>query len=251
MTKLLIIDNEAHLRNGLRMLLEAFCPEITSIAEAEGVQSGLEAIKHFKPDIVCLDVEMDDGTGFDLMSQIKDPNFQLIFITAHNKYAIDAFQFSAIDFLLKPVDPEGLQRSISRALQQIKSKDLQMQIDFLLQQMSGKHDYEKRIVLKDISNVYFVKIKDILFCEAEGTYTRFYLFGAEPILVSKNLKEYESILEPIGFIRTHNSYLVNPDKINLFDKSNGGALVLEGGHSIPVSQRKKDFVLHLLENRVL
>ncbi len=247
--KLLIIDNEPNLRTALKALLQAFCPEIALIEMAAGVKSGLEKINNFKPDIVLLDVEMDDGSGFDLMELVPNPSFQLIFVTAHNKYAIEAFKFSAIDYLLKPVDPDALQNSIQKAITQLRSMDMKKQIEFLLQQINGKKDTVKRIVLKDIDNVYFVKVDDILFCEAEGTYTRFYITGANPILVSKNLKEYESILEPLGFIRTHHSYLANPDKIKVFDKTEGGSLFLEGGHSIPVSQRKRETVLSILEGR--
>jgi two-component system LytT family response regulator len=234
--KVLVIDNEPNLRKAIRALLQ-------------GVKSGLDKLKSFQPDIVLLDVEMDDGSGFDLMKQVVHPGFQLIFVTAHNKYAIEAFQFSAIDYLLKPVDPEALQKSIQRAGANIRNKDLGKQLEVLMQQLSGKTEHEKRIVLKDIENIYFVKVTDILYCMAEGTYTKFFFSNNVPILVSKNLKEYESILEPLGFLRTHHSYLANPDKIKVYDKTDGGALILEGGHSIPVSQRKKDFVMQILENR--
>lgn len=247
--KALIIDNETPLRNALRLLLEAFCPEITEKAEADGVRTGLEQIRNFTPDIVFLDVEMEDGTGFDLMQQVGNPSFQLVFVTAHNQYAIDAFKFSAIDYLLKPVDPEALQKSVQKAVGHLRSRNLDRQMEVLMQQLKGKNDPDKRIVLRDFDSIYFVRTGDILFCEADGTYTRFYVTGSEPILVSKNLKEYESILEPLGFIRTHHSFLANPAKIKLYDKSDGGALILEGGHSIPVSQRKKDTVLSILEGR--
>lgn len=247
--KALIIDNEANLRHGLLEMIRQTCPEITSMAEAGGVQEGIKQIRLFRPDIVLLDVEMDDGTGFDLLKQIPDPFFQLIFVTAHNQYAIDAFRFSAIDFLLKPVDADALQISIQRAAGRIRTNNLQEQVQVLLQQLSGISQSDRRIVLRDIDNTWFVKICDILYCEAEGTYTRFYLQEGEPILVSKNLKEYETILEPLGFIRTHHSFLANPSKIKLFDKTDGGMLVLEGGKSIPVSQRKKDWVLSILEKK--
>jgi two-component system, LytTR family, response regulator len=247
--KLLIIDNEANQRTTARAMLSAFCPEADIVEEADGVQTGLLAINRFKPDIVMLDVEMDDGTGFDLMRQITDPAFQLVFVTAHNKYAIDAFKFSAIDYLLKPVDPEALQLCIKKAADRLQARDLGRQIEFLMKQVSGRPDADKRIVLKDVDNVYFVKVTDILFCEAEGTYTKFYFSNGNPILVSKNLKEYETILEPLGFLRTHHSYLANPAKITMYDKTDGGMLILEGGHSVPVSQRKKDTVLSILEGR--
>lgn len=247
--KLLIIDNEPNQRTAINALLKVFCPEITVIEEADGVQTGLQKIKSFHPDIVLLDVEMDDGSGFDLMKQVSQPSFQLIFVTAHNKYAIEAFQFSAIDYLLKPVDPDALQKSIQRAVHNIQSRDLSRQIEFLLHHLNGKHDHDKRIVLKDIENIYFVRISDILYCMAEGTYTKFYLQNSKHVMVSKNLKEYENILEPLGFIRTHHSYLVNPSKIVRFDKSDGGSLVLEDNHTVPLSQRKKDAILKLLESK--
>jgi two-component system, LytTR family, response regulator len=245
--KALIIDNEAHLRSGLEQLLKEFCPSVTTIETAEGVQTGLQKIRIFQPDILILDVEMDDGTGFDLMKQVHDPSFQLIFITAHNQYAIEAFRFSAIDYLLKPVDPEALQLSVLRAEKNLQSKTLQQQVQVLLQQLTGLHQHDKKIVLKDIDNTYFIKVTDILYCEAEGTYTKFFITGNKSILVSKNLKEYESVLEPLGFVRTHHSFLVNPGKIRVFDKRDGGMLILEEGLSVPVSQRKKEYVMQLLE----
>lgn len=247
--KVLLIDNEPNLLTALKALLQAFCPRVTSIATADGVKSGLQMTGSFKPDIVLLDVEMDDGTGFDLMRQIAEPSFQLIFVTAHNKYAIEAFKFSAIDYLLKPIDPDALQNSIQKAEKNIRNHSLQQQVQVLLNQLSGIQNKDKKIVLKDIDNTWFVKVNDILYCEAEGTYTRFFISNAEPILVSKNLKEYEDILEPLGFLRTHHSFLANPDKVRSYDKTEGGALILEGGHAIPVSQRKKDFVMQVLEKR--
>jgi two-component system, LytTR family, response regulator len=247
--KALIIDNETNLRTGLKLLLQTYCNEVTVIEEADGVKSGLEKISSFQPDIILLDVEMDDGTAFDLMKQLSAPTFQLIFVTAHNQYAINAFQFSAIDYLLKPVDPETLQKSIQKASLNVHNNNLQQQIQVLLQQLGGIQNKEKRIVLKDIESTWFIKVCDILFCQAEGTYTKFFLQDNKSILVSKNLKEYEAILEPLGFIRTHHSYLANPDKIKMYDKTDGGALIVEGGYTVPVSQRKKDFVLQLLENR--
>lgn len=245
--KALIVDNEAHLRSGIQQLLTEFCPSVTVIETAEGVQTGLQKIRSFQPDILLLDVEMDDGTGFELMKQVQNPSFQLIFITAHNQYAIEAFRFSAIDYLLKPLDPEALQASVLRAEKNMQSKTLQQQVQVLLQQLTGLNQHEKKIVLKDIDNTYFIKVTDILYCEAEGTYTKFFITGNKSILVSKNLKEYESVLEPLGFVRTHHSFLVNPGKIKVFDKRDGGMLILEEGLSVPVSQRKKDYVMQLLE----
>lgn len=245
--RILIIDNEPELRAGLRELIQLNPGD--QIEEAEGVKSGLERIASFDPDLVFLDIEMDDGTGFDLLRQLDQPGFQLIFTTAHNQYAIQAFKFSAMDYLLKPIDPTELTNSLDKARAAFRKADLNNQLAVLMQQLNIKPVTDRKIVLKDIESTYFVKIADILFCEAGGTYTKFYLDGADPILVSKNLKEYEAILEPHGFLRSHHSYLVNPDKIKMYDKTDGGALVLVSGHSIPVSQRKKEMILQILENR--
>jgi two-component system, LytTR family, response regulator len=247
--KILIIDNEELLRSGLKELINNCSDQLPLIEEADGVASGLQKINQFRPDIVFLDIEMEDGTGFDLLSKIHNPGFQLIFTTAHNQYAIQAFKFSAIDYLLKPIDPEELQKSLNKATANINKSDLSRQLAVMMQQLAAKPEGEKKIVLKDIESTYFIKVNDILFCEAEGTYTKFYFTNNDPILVSKNLKEYEAILEPLGFLRTHHSYLANPTKIKMYDKTDGGALILEGGHSIPVSQRKKDTILSLLEGR--
>ncbi len=245
--RVLLIDNEVNIRVGLREMLHAYCSEISAIHEADSVMSGINAIALYNPDVVFLDVELDDGTGFDLLSQLQTYSFQLIFITAHDKYAINAFKFSAMDFLLKPVDPTELQRTVTRAYHNIK-QDPGKQLALLLEQMKNKNEHPKKIVLKDIHKTYYVKIDDILYCEADGIYTKFVLSDHQNILVSKNLKEYEGLLEPLGFVRTHHSFLVNPDKIRLFDKSEGGMLILEEGSTIPVSQRKKDAVLKMLEH---
>ena len=248
--KLLLIDNETPVRRGLREMILNVSAELPSIEEADGVESGLIKIKSFSPDIVFLDIEMEDGTGFDLLNRISNPSFQLIFTTAHDQYAIRAFKFSAIDYLLKPVDPDELSKSLERAAAHVRNNDLNKQLAVLTQQLSHKTDHERKIVLKDIDSTYFIRVSDILFCEAEGTYTKFYIINTEPILVSKNLKEYETLLEPLGFLRTHHSFLANPDKIKMYDKTDGGSLILEGDLRIPISQRKRDFVLNILEKKV-
>jgi two-component system LytT family response regulator len=248
--KILLIDNEAAVRQTLKEMVGAWSKGMHIIEEAEGVASGKEKISAFKPDIILLDVEMDDGTAFDLLKQLTNPSFQLIFTTAHNQYAIQAFRFSAIDYLLKPVDPVDLYQALEKAIGNISSNALQKQLAILLQQYSGENNAERQIVLKDVDKTYFIKISDILYCEAEGSYTKFYLSNAEPLLVSRNLRSYEELLAPAGFIRTHHSCLVNPSKIKIYDRrTDSGTLILEGGHTIPVSQRKKDFVIQFLENR--
>ncbi len=248
--RILLIDNEPIIRSILKDLIENWSKGLHQIEEADGVVTGISQISSFSPDIVFLDVEMNDGTGFDLLSQLHKPKFQLIFTTAHNQYAIQAFKFSAIDYLLKPFDPIELVRALQKAVDNVNHGSFQQQLAVLMQQVSINKETDKKIVLKDIDKTYFIKIDDILYCEAEGSYTKFYISNADPIFVSRNLRSYEDLLTPAGFIRTHHSCLVNPTKIKVYDrKTDNGTLILEGGHTIPVSQRKKDLVIQYLENR--
>ena len=248
--KILVVDNEKQIRLILKDMVIACGNGQHITEEADGVVSAVAKINSFVPDIVLLDVEMNDGTGFDLLKQIINPSFQLIFTTAHNQYAIQAIKFSAIDYLLKPIDPVELNSSLQKAKENINTQTLQKQLAVLMQQFGTKAQPDRQIVIKDIDKTYFIKMTDILYCEAEGSYTKFYLTNSEPIFVSRNLRYYEELLEPAGFFRTHHSCLVNPSKIKIYDrKTDCGTLILEGGHTVPVSQRKKDFVLQLLENR--
>lgn len=247
---ILVVDNEPEVRQTLVQMLQLWSKGFHLIDEANSVKTGVEKINILQPQIVLLDVEMDDGTGFDLLQQLHNPSFQLIFTTAHNQYAIQAFKFSALDYLLKPIDPAELNAALQKAVDNINNNTLQSQLAVLLQQVNNKTANLKQIVLKDIDKTYFIKIDDILYCEAEGSYTKFYISNSEPVFVSRNLRSYEELLAPSGFIRTHHSCLVNPAKIKMYDrKTDCGTLVLEGGHTIPVSQRKKDFVIQFLESR--
>lgn len=247
--KILLIDNEKEVRGLLKDMIAAVWKAPYQLQEADGVTTGLNQISSFQPDIVFLDVEMDDGTGFDLLAKVPRPGFQLIFTTAHNQYAIRAFRCSAIDYLLKPVDINELENSLQKASANISGSNLSRQMAVLLEQLSDKDNGEKQIVLKDSEASYFIKVGDILYCEAEGSYTKFHFKNDKPIVISKNLSTYEDILGHYRFIRTHHSYLVNPKRIKMYDKTDGGTLVLDSGHTVPVSHRKKDYVMQLLENR--
>ena len=247
--KVLIIDNDSSIREGLITLLEQLCPQVTEIKEAVGVETGLNTINQFKPDLVFLDVEMDDGTGFDLVQKIGKYDFQLVFITAYNKYAVRAFKFSAIDFLLKPIEPLDLVVSINKALSQQKNKDLELQIKLLqenIQNLNAQKIQDKKMALNDGQLINYVKVSDIVYCKADGAYTIFYLLNAHKIMVSKILKEYEDLLSDFGFLRTHHSYLINTSKISKFDKADGGQLILDEKYSVPVSARKREQVLDIL-----
>lgn len=244
--KALIIDNEEPIRAALRELLAALCPQVTAVYEADGVASGVTAVKEHQPDVVFLDVEMNDGTGFDLISKLTPVSFELVFITAHNKYAVDAFRMSAIDFLLKPFSGADVVRSVERAGQQIRSKDIARQLQVLQESLGSIKNAEKKIVLRDSDSFYFINVHDIIRCEADGAYTRFHISGMKEILISKRLKEYEDMLGSYNFIRVHHSHLINLRQVVRFDKADGGALIMTNTDNVPVSQRKREVLLEAL-----
>jgi len=246
--KILVVDNEINIRKGVVEMISTFCENISELHEADGVTTGLQKIKDVQPDVVFLDVELDDGTGMDLLSKLPEIHFHLIFITAHNKYAIDAFKFSAIDFLLKPIAPDELMNAFEKVKQQNVNKHLTHQLQVMQESLQKITSREKKIVLKDSNSIYFINIDDIVRCESSGQYTEFYIEDAKRIVISKSLKEYEALLEPYGFIRPHHSHLININKILRFDKVNGGSLIMETLEEIPVSFRKKTDILRVLDN---
>lgn len=247
--KCLIVDNDTLIREGLRKMLEQFCPNVQKIIEAESIEKGIEVLKLYEPDLIFLDVELDDGFGFDLLQKIGNYQFQVIFITAHNKYAVNAFRYSAIDFLLKPIDPDELVEAVHKAENSLEKSNYLKQLEILHKEFKNINSEERRLVLKDAESIHFIKISDIIRCEADGAYTRFIIENAHSILVSKSMKEYEDILLKNNFIRCHNSHIVNGNKIVRMDKQDGGQLILSNQEIIPVSFRKKDHVVEWLTKK--
>lgn len=246
--KILVVDNEINIRESVVQLIESYCPFDSEVFEASGVKTGLESIDKNSPNIVFLDVELDDGTGMDLLSSLTEINFHLVFITAHNKYAIDAFRFSAIDFLLKPINVEELIEAFDKINKQLKNEFLKDQLQIMQGSLDKITNKEKKIVLKDSNSIYFVNINDIIRCEADGQYTEFFIENSKKIVISKSLKEYEELLEPFGFIRPHHSHLINTHKILRFDKLDGGSLIMQNNDEIPISHRKKAQILQILDS---
>ena len=238
--KVLVIDNEPNLRTAIKALLQAFCPEIKTIEEADGVKSGLQKIKAFQPDIVLLDVEMDDGSGFDLMKQVVNPGFQLIFVTAHNKYAIEAFQFSAIDYLLKPIDIEELKAAISKVSKNNQRHLMNKKFEILMQNRSVDQTGNLQIALPSTEGLSIVFIHEILYLKSDRQYTIFVLKSGEKIVTSKNLGEYEDLFLVHNFFRVHHSTMVNLNEVRKYIRGDGGSIVLSNGDQVEVSKRKKE-----------
>lgn len=230
--KTLIVDDMPLAIANLKAELEDF-PDIELLGEANGVMEAAKQIKKLKPELLFLDIHMGDGDGFDLLEIISNEDLQVIFTTASKDHAIKAFQFKAVDYLLKPIDPELLRQAIDKVTQvKVKAK--------------GSMPSTGSIALNTQEEIRLVNISDIIRLEAMSNYTNFHLAGPSKILVTKTLKEFEKTL-PDSFIRVHQSHLVNRDQIEAYIKTEGGYLKMKDGSDVPVSVRKKAQVIELLK----
>jgi two-component system LytT family response regulator len=247
MLRALVIDDEVNIRNMIIEIIKKYCNGTRVVGQAGSVQEGLSRIRDLNPDLVLLDIKMDDGTGFDLLEKLEKINFKVIFVTAYQEFALQAIKFSALDYILKPVDPEELISAIDAAGDLILEQQ-QIQIEHLTDSIKSNHQDSKKILLKTSENIHLVKFSDIIYFEADSGYTRFYLSDDRSIVVSKSLAEYEDFFKDFGFYRVHKSYIVNLQKILRFEKEDGGNLVMEEDHKVPVASRKKDQILQIFEN---
>ncbi|MEL6559080.1 MAG: LytTR family DNA-binding domain-containing protein [Bacteroidota bacterium] len=246
--KALIVENNEDVRVVIQKLLANYCPEITAVENAGTVAEGIGQIHHFKPQIVFLDVELPDGTSFDLMETIPEITFQPIFITAHEKYAIKAIKFSALDFLLKPIDKMEFTEAVKKAITKNKESETQQKVQTALYNSKSELGGYSKIVLKDKYGLQIVFLKDIIRLEADGSYTDFYLIGGSTITISKGLKEYLEMLPSDLFFRSHNSHIINMNHLNRYDRKEGDWLLLSDGSRVPLAIRKKDALLDRLAN---
>ncbi|MAX80471.1 MAG: DNA-binding response regulator [Crocinitomicaceae bacterium] len=248
MIKAIIIDDELKAQKNLFNLLKSYCPEVDVMAMENTIEEGVSAIQKFQPEVVFLDIEMDGETGFDLFESIEEVNFNVIFITAHDEYAIKAFKFNAMDYLLKPIDIDELQAAVNKIVQKKSSNELSTsKVDHLLNAINNQQNSFEKIVLPTLDSLLFINIKDIVRCEATDNYTNFHLIDGKVILVSKSIKHYEEILENKGFYRVHRSHLINIAYIKEFIKGDGGYLMLTDSSNIPVARRKRNGFLSQFE----
>lgn len=246
MKKVLIIDDENRTRKLIAKMIESFGMDVETIPEGENVQSGIEAIKKYNPDIVFLDIQMPDGTGFDVLASVPNKKFEVIFITAHEEFAIKAIKFSALDYLLKPVDTTELKAALEKALITIEGRSEPLQFEALQKNIQPLE--KRRLVLKTQESIHVVELDQIIRCEADRNYTSFFLLDNKRILVSKTLKEYEILLSGHNFLRVQQSHLVNIDYVDRYDKKNGGAVVMKDGSEVPLSPAKRDLFFKRLGN---
>jgi two-component system LytT family response regulator len=244
--KAVIIDDENRTRELIAKMIESFDLGIETFPIGENIASGLKAIEDIKPDLVFLDIQMPDGTGFDLLKMIPKKEFEVIFITAHEEFAIKAIKFSALDYILKPVDPEELRAAVERAIENRHSTKEESQFEALQYNMQPVQ--KRRLVLKTQESVFVVDLDKIIRCEADRNYTSFFLSDGKKILVSKTLKDYEVLLSGNNFLRVQQSHLINLDYVDRYDKGNGGSVVMKDGSEVPLSPAKRDIFFKILEN---
>ncbi len=247
MIKVLIIDDEQHCIDRLSKLLH---PSHDNILEITGtaltVEEGVEKIISLKPDLIFLDVQIDDKTGFDLLRALNEINFAIIFTTAFEKFAIQAIKFSAIDYLLKPIDDADLNAAILKFMNERSQKLAAQKIELLLQNTQNKKDIPKKIIVPTVSGFEFLEIADITRCQSDINYTTIYLKDKHKLVVAKTLKEFEELLGGHAFFRVHNSHLINLNCIKSYNKGKGGSVILNDGTEIEVSFRRKDEFLKRL-----
>ncbi|MBN1340271.1 MAG: response regulator transcription factor [Bacteroidales bacterium] len=246
MLRVLVIDDEKHIREMLAGMLLSICADVEVVGGAEGVKDGLAAIRNLHPDLILLDVELADGNGFDILHHYDELPFKVIFVTAFEEYAVKAFQISAIDYILKPVDPDELKKAVEKAIHTVKAEFL-IKMGAFFENMNHKTIGERKIVLKTADSVHLVKICEIIHCDSDQNYTEFRLTEGRKIIVSRTLKDFEDLLKDFSFFRVHKSHLVNLRYIDRFDRTDGGQVVMSNGSHIPVASRKQGELLELFE----
>lgn len=246
MIKAIIVDDIKESREALKADLDAYCENIEVIGEADSVVTAAKVIKQLNPSLVFLDIQLGDGSGFDILEILGQVKFNIIFTTASDQYAVRAFKYSAIDYLLKPIDPEDLTAAVKKAegQKQVPSEA----ISLLMENTKNPNKPVKRLALNTLDKIHVVNISDIIRCEADVNYTQFHFAGKNKLLVTKTLKDFEDLLKDHGFLRVHQSHLVNTNFIKEFVKSDGGYLVMNEGTNVPVSTRKRNTVVEALNS---
>lgn len=243
MIRCVLIDDENNSLEMMEWLIKTYCPQVTIEAMCNTSENGIEAINKFKPDVVFLDIEMPHMNGFDMLEQFDKLSFDVVFCTAYDQFAIKAFKYSALNYLLKPVDPADLQETFRR-LEQKKSSPSKEQIELLLQNIRENiKPAVQRIALTTGDGMIFVPVENILYCEAESNYTSVVLKDGKKILVSKVLKDIDETLSGSGFYRIHNSFLINLNHIKKYVRGDGGYVIMDNDVTVSISRsRRQEFM---------
>ena len=247
--KVVLIDDESQSRKTLQCFLQDYCPQVEIIGEADSVLSGYQLLQKESPDVIFLDVQMNDGTGFDLLNKISNPSFQVIFTTAFDEFAIKAFQYNAIDYLLKPIDVDELIRSVGKVNPSDNGSAFQGQLASLLE--TTQTEKFNKIVLSANDGLHFLELDGIVRLQSDANYTTFYLIDGRRIIVSKTLKNFETLLEGEDFFRPHRSHIINLNHVSKILKEDGGYLLMKDGYKVPISRSKKEEFMTLVKDRFI
>lgn len=247
MTRAIIVEDEPHSAETIKEILSSHFNDLEIVSQTTNVKDSVEAINKHKPDLLFLDIDLPDGNSFDILQQIDYKNYKIIFITAHQEYAIKAIKFSAFDFILKPFDPMELISTVNDVLKEKMNEDYELKFQAFFTNFNNSLQGIKKIVLKTVEKIHIVDVKDIIRCQSDNTYTNFFINNGRKIIVSKNIKKYEEMLTDYGFMRVHQSHLINLNYISYFDKSEGGAIVMSDNSNIPISSQKKQKLFEYLD----
>lgn len=240
MLRAVIVEDEPKNLKLLISLITEFCPEVTITGTAEDVRSGEALIRASEPDLVFLDIEMPFGSGFDILNNLMPINFEVIFVTAFDRYMIQAFRYCVIDYLLKPVNIEDLKNAVQNALKRIQKSNLNLQVLNLLNNMRTEHPEFRKIAVPAREGYEFIKLTDLIRCEAKGGYSILWINDGRKVTVARTLKEYEAILPAEFFFRIHHTHLINLSYIKRYNKGRGGFVEMEDGSVLEVAIRRKD-----------
>ena len=246
MIRSIIIDDEADGRDALHAAIKKYCPDVEVIGLYPSPEEGIDAIRKLKPSLVFLDVQMPHLSGFDVLQQLSPIDFDVIFVSAYDRYAIKAIKFSALDYLLKPVDIEELVHAIAKVKDRLPARNNDFQYQSVLNNVQVKSGRIEKIAVPTSTGIDFFNVDDIICCRADGSYTTVFLPNNKNCLVSKNLKDFENLLSDSGFCRVHHSSLINMKHVQKYIKGEGGYVILSDGHHVDISRRKKDEFLTLL-----
>jgi two-component system LytT family response regulator len=239
----LIVDDDIKNIKVLKALVEEFCPQVIIVGEANNARDAIQLIHQKKPMLVFLDIEMPYGNGFEVLDELKPFDFEVVFITAYDNYAIKAFKYSALDYLLKPVNIEELQAAVRKVEKQMQSKDTNLKMEAFLNNVKSNKAELQKIAVPGMEGLTFIEIKNIIRCESDGNYTHIYLLQKQKLTSSRNIKEFEELLPDSIFFRIHNSHLVNLNHIKKYFKGRGGYVVMEDDTVIEVASRRKESFL--------
>jgi two-component system, LytTR family, response regulator len=247
MIRTILIDDELDSLSALKLILTEHCPEILILDSCSSPSSGIASIMEHKPDLIFLDIEMPLISGFDLLEQVKNFSLSVIFTTAYHHYAIKAIRYSALDYLVKPIDPKELVTAVERyKIQKFKSNNIE-QFQFLLDKISQKEHTLKKLAIPNMEGFRLINIDDIISCEADDNYTHIHLKNKTKLTASRTLKDIQQLLSDYNFfIRIHHSYLINLNEINQYIKGEGGHVIMNDGSQLGVSRNKKDILMKYL-----